>query len=205
MLVGRTAAPLPPGEHAVTRRLGELELTGRPVLCWTTIARCSTSPPETTAPILNRARSQPLSWLSMARSKRARSRKLCSRCRWKRAAPTCRGVSGGFEPTTRPLFQAGSWRRNPKWLVFSSCLVLVLHGRRAHRRGRRSVGALTTRARRADLQSKRPAVHPTERTAPIQNLVRCDFSDLDVPYASASRSADRSGSWRTGQPSDPND
>ncbi len=49
--------------------------------------------------------SQPRSLLSMARLKSARSRTLRCICSLVRIAQTCLGCSGGFGPTSLPLFQ----------------------------------------------------------------------------------------------------
>ncbi len=61
-------------------------------------------------------KSQPRSLLSIARLKRARSRRLPASSRRARMAQTCLGSNGRFYPTRRPLFQAlrfwvtaGSW------------------------------------------------------------------------------------------------
>lgn len=53
--------------------------TGRPVFCWMTVARLRIVPPLTRSPMRSLTRSHPRNLLSIARSKRARSRsRLCS-------------------------------------------------------------------------------------------------------------------------------
>jgi hypothetical protein len=54
--------------------LGDLELDGRPVFFWTTVARSRTLPPAHTSSILTQMRSQSRNLLSMARLNIARSR-----------------------------------------------------------------------------------------------------------------------------------
>jgi hypothetical protein len=62
-------------------------------------------PPAQISSTCNRRRSQPLSLLSMARLKRARSRPRCSSCSRTRIAQTSFGLSGRFCPVRWPLFQ----------------------------------------------------------------------------------------------------
>jgi hypothetical protein len=79
--------------------------TGRPVFCCTTVARVRTRPPLTRSPIRILTTSQPRSLLSMAKSKRARSRSRPSRSNQKRIAHTCCGFSARLAPASRPAFQ----------------------------------------------------------------------------------------------------
>ena len=77
-----------------------------------TVARSLTRPPAQTSSTCNRTRSQPLSLLSMARLKRARSRARCSSCSRIRIAQTSLGLRGRFCPVIRPLFQGAFFGRS---------------------------------------------------------------------------------------------
>jgi hypothetical protein len=81
--------------------------TGRPVFCWMTMDRARTAGPATSVPILIFTKSHPRSFLSIARSKSARSRMRPSRSRKKRIAQICRTFSALLAPTFRPAFQTG--------------------------------------------------------------------------------------------------
>ena len=73
--------------------LGDLELDGRPVFFWTTVARSRTLPPAHTSSILTQMRSQSRNLLSMARLNIARSRLRPSSCRRTRIAQTFFGFN----------------------------------------------------------------------------------------------------------------
>ena len=73
--------------------------TGRPVFCWTTMARVRISWPVTRVPILIFTRSQPRSLLSIARSNSARSLMRPSLSRKKRIAQIWRCFRGFLTPT----------------------------------------------------------------------------------------------------------
>ncbi len=85
--------------------------TGRPVFCCTTIERVRISGPATIVPILIFTRSHPRNWISIDRSKSARSRRRCSRSRKNRMTHICRGFRGRLVPTFLPPHSVRGDRR----------------------------------------------------------------------------------------------
>lgn len=78
--------------------------TGRRVFCCMIIARDPTRPPFETSDTRSLSKSQARSLLSIARLNNARSRCRLSICRRIRIVHISRSFSGGFCPTSLPLF-----------------------------------------------------------------------------------------------------
>ena len=93
--------------------------TGRPVFCWTTVARWRREPPGATSLTRSFTRSQPRSLASIPQSNKAKSRTrpvVLSCCR---IAQTCLGLNGCLGPMIRPEFQGRGGERNK-----SSCAMV---------------------------------------------------------------------------------
>ena len=89
-------------------------------------------------------RSQPLSLLSIARLKRAKSRHLSAICSWVRIAQICFRCNGGSRPISLPLFQGGIGAVLFVNLLLNNIRIsLVIQGKRVSRR--RFLGAISTR------------------------------------------------------------
>src|SRR6516165_9216789 len=111
------------------------------------VARSRTLPPAQTSSTCNRTRSQPLSLLSMARLKRARSRTWCFSCSRIRIAQTSFGLRGRFLPGDTSLVPGGV-RRPERGLYF----------------------AIHDRLRRADHALPAPANQPARKSIRMTDL-----------------------------------